>query len=223
MSTIDDGPPIQAHDLPPELASLTQASIVRNVPNADSEYWTWDITATKRFRGRWSLVAGFAHTWNRDQASGYFGQSVRQNAYPLTPNDLINAGKDGRYEFTTWSAKIYGTYEGPWGLRVSPYLRHQSGQPFGRTISTRLNYGNVRILTEPIDTRRMDNITILDVRMEKGFRLAGGRRVAGFVDLFNMLNDNAEQNTSWSSGSSFLQPLSIVSPRIARVGVKIEW
>src|SRR4029453_8078884 len=166
MSTKDDGPPIQAHDLPSEFASLTQASIVRNVPDANSEYWTWDITATKRFSGRWSLVAGFAHTWNRDQASGYFGQSVRQNAYPLTPNDLIHAGKDGRYEFTTWSAKIYGTYEGPWGLRVSPFLRHQSGQPFGRTISTRLNYGNVRILTEPIDTRRMDNITILDVRLE---------------------------------------------------------
>ncbi len=151
---------------------LQQVNIVRNVPISNRHYSTWNITAKKRFSRRWSLVAGFAHTWNFDQASGYFGQPVRQNTYPLTPNDLINAGNDGRYDFRTWSAKIYGTYEGPWNLRVTPYLRHQSGQPFGRTFSTTLNVGNIRILAEPIDTRRMDNITILDVRVEKGFRLA---------------------------------------------------
>ena len=68
----------------------------------------------------------------------------------------------------------------------------------------------------------MDNITIVDVRVEKGFRLDGHRRLAGCVDVFNVLNDNPEQNSSWSSGS-FLRPLSIVPPRLARLGVKLEW
>jgi len=109
-------------------------------------------------------------------------------------------------------------------VRITPFLRHQSGQPFGRTFSTALNYANnVRILAEPIGTRRMDNITILDVRVEKSLQLGGHRRVAGFVDVFNLLNANPEQNTNWSSGSSFLRPLDIVAPRLARVGVKLEW
>ena len=221
--TADDGSAIQGYELRPELEDLTPVNIVRNVPGADSQYWTWDITATRRLTGRWSLVAGFAHTWNRDQASGYFGQPVRENTYPLTPNDLINAGEDGRYAFRIWSARIYGTYAGPWDVRITPFLRHQSGQPFGRTFSTALNYAdNVRILAEPIGTRRMDNITILDVRVEKGVPL-GRHRLAGFVDVFNLLNANPEQNRSWSSGSSFLRPLSIVPPRLARIGVKLEW
>jgi hypothetical protein len=152
----------------------------------------------------------------------YVGQAVRQNAYPLTPNDLLNAGPDGRYEFRTWSAKLYGTYEGPWDVRVTPSLRHQSGQPFGRTFTTSLNYGNVRILAEPVGTRRMDNVTIVDVRVEKGIRLAGSCRLAGFVDVFNLLNANPEQQASWSSGT-FLRPLSIVPPRIARIGMKMDW
>jgi hypothetical protein len=160
--------------------------------------------------------------WNRDQASAYFGQGVRQNPYPLTPNDLINAGRNGSYEFRTWSAKVYGTYEGPWGVRLTPYLRHQSGQPFGRTFTTTLSYGNVRILAEPIGTRRMDNITIVDLRVEKDVQLSGGRRIAGFLDLFNVLNANPEQNASWSSGT-FLRPLSIVPPRIAQLGIKLDW
>ncbi len=109
-------------------------------------------------------------------------------------------------------------------MRVTPYLRHQSGQPFGRTFSTTLNYGrSVRILAEPMDTRRMDNITILDVRVEKGFRLAEGRRVAVFVDGFNLLNANTEETVSWTSGPSFLRPLNIVAPRIVRIGAKVEW
>jgi hypothetical protein len=220
--TIDGGTTIQGYELRPELLK-PPLNVVRNVPNSDSQYSTWDITVARRFTGRGSLVAGFAHTWSRDQASGYLGQNVRQNTYPMTPNDLINAGKDGRYEFRVWSAKIHGTYEGRWGVRVTPMLRHQSGQPFGRTFSTGLNYANVVwILAEPIGTRRMDNITIFDVRVEKGFRLTGGRRVAAFVDIYNMLNANPEENTSWSS-ESFLRPLSVVAPRIARVGAKLQW
>jgi hypothetical protein len=92
------------------------------------------------------------------------------------------------------------------------------GQPFGRTVSTPLTYGSVRVLAEPIGTRRTDNITIVDLRVEKGFRLGGGRRVAGFVDVFNQLNANPEQNMSWTSGS-----FDIVPPRIARIGAKLEW
>jgi len=59
-------------------------------------------------------------------------------------------------------------------VRITPFLRHQSGQPFGRTFSTPLTYANVRILAEPIGTRRMDNITILDVRV--------GKKVSSSVD-----------------------------------------
>jgi hypothetical protein len=38
------------------------------------------------------------------------------------------------------------------------------------------------------------------VRVEKGFRLGGHRSLAGFVDVFNLLNTNPEQNTSGSPG-----------------------
>jgi hypothetical protein len=222
LGTSDDRAPLHGYELEPD-ASADAVNIVRNVPRSDSQFWTWDITASRRLRHHWSLVAAFDHVWNQDQTNAYFGQSLRQNPYPLTPNDLLNAGPEGRYEFRTWSAKLYGTYEGPWGVRLTPSLRHQAGQPFGRTFTTALNYGKVvRILAEPIGTRRMDNITLVDVRVEKAIRLPGNRRIAGFVDVFNLFNANPEQTTSWSS-DTFLRPLSIVPPRIARLGVKFDW
>jgi hypothetical protein len=68
----------------------------------------------------------------------------------------------------------------------------------------------------------MDNVTLVDMRVEKGFRMAGGR-VAGFVDAFNILNANPAESVVWTSGASFVRPLAIVAPRIVRVGTKLEW
>jgi hypothetical protein len=198
---------------------------VRNVAGSSSEYFTFEIAATRRTRGRWTLGAGFAHTWNGDHASGYSGQSLRNNAYPLTPNDLLNAGAGGRYEFSTWTAKAHGTFEAPWQLRVTPVVRHQSGQPFGRTQTTdpgQLRYGTVTLLMESVGTRRLDHVTLVDVRFERSMRVKG-RRASVFLDVFNGLNANPEQNAIWSSGASFMRPLSIVSPRIARIGVNVSW
>ena len=224
-NTDDDGPVWTAYDLHPDFLGLPAVNVVRNVPGAASQYVTWEIVASRPMRGRWTFGAGFAHTWNGDQASGYAGQPLRNNAVPLTPNDLLNAGTGGRYEFSTWTAKAHGTIEGPWQLLFTPVLRHQSGQPFGRTQTTdagQLQYGTVTLLMEAVGTRRLDHVTLMDVRMEKVVRL-NRNRVAIFLDVFNCLNANPETNAIWASGPSYLRPVTIVSPRIARVGLTFDW
>ena len=222
MGTADDGAPVPGWEIPLAPAPLPARNIVANVPGARSRHWTWDVVAQRRHAGRWSLLAGFSHTWNGDQGNVFAGQAVRQNAYPVTPNDLIQTGRDGRYDFRTWTGKLHAVVDGPWGLRIAPLLRHQSGQPFGRTFVARTRVGNIRVLAEPMDTRRTDHVTLLDVRIAREFRL-GGRRLSGFVDVFNTLNSNAEPNVNWTSGPSFLQPVVIVPPRIARLGARLEW
>lgn len=222
LGTADDGPGIRGFNLDPAFLALSPRNMSRNIPNAGGDYRTFEITGTKRFSDRWSLLAAYTRTWSEDQSSGYFGNSVRANSLPATPNDLINTS-DGRYNFITWSAKIHGTFEAPWGILMTPILRYQAGQPFGRTFVASMNYGSVRVLAEPINSHRQDNITILDARVEKVFRLGREMRVSGFMDVFNLLNANPEQNISWSSGTSFLRPLNIVPPRIVRIGAKLNW
>jgi hypothetical protein len=222
----DDGPTIDAYDLSPLIETFSTANVVRNVARSETDYWTWEILATRRYVARWSFGAGFTHTWNRDHAQGYSGQALRNGSYPLTPNDLINTDGGGRHVFTTWTAKAHATYEGPWGIRLTPTVLHQSGQPFGRTFTTdrsQIRYATVTVLAEPVGTRRTDNLTMVDVRIEKNVRLPGARRIAGFLDVLNCFNANPEQNVIWSSGPSFLRPLSIAPPRNVRVGAKLDW
>jgi hypothetical protein len=224
--TTDDGQTFVLYDLGPDYSNVPANNVVRNVPGSSSDYWTWEIDATRRTNGRWSLGGGFTHTWNRDQASGYLQQPVRNGTYPVTPNDFINTGDGGRHEFTTWTAKAHGTFIAPWDVRVSLVLRHQSGQPFGRTFKTstsQVRYATLTVLAEPVGAQRTDNLTVMDLRVEKRIRLMGGHTAAGFVDLFNALNANPEENVVWSSGASYDRPLSIVAPRIVMLGVKFDW
>ena len=125
-----------------------------------------------------------------------------------------------------WTTKINGSYDAPWGIRLTPALRVQQGQPFGRTFlagaANGINYGSQRILAEPIGSQRQDTISILDLRAEKMFRM-GSRRVSVFGDIYNIGNSSAAQNIGWNSGVSYLRPVSIIGPRIARFGVKFDW
>jgi hypothetical protein len=216
-----DGPGLQLFDVA-DVSLVPAEPVVRNVPRSNSDYATWEISAARRLAGRWSLAANFAHTWNRDHASGYLGQAVRSNEYAVTPNDLINTDEEGRHVFRMWIAKAHGTWLAPWGLRVSPLIRHQSGQPFARTVLARLNVGTIRVLTEPVGARRQDNVTLVDLRAGKEVTLSGGR-ASVFVEVFNLFNTNAEQTVTWASGPSFLRPLGIVAPRIARIGMRMDW
>lgn len=98
----------------------------------------------------------------------------------------------------------------------------QQGIPFGRTFTSTLSYGSVRFLAEPLGTRRQDTILITDLRVEKTHRF-GSRDISVFFDLYNMFNENPAQNLQWSSGTAFNRPLSIVPPRLARIGVKLNF
>jgi hypothetical protein len=217
-----DGPGIVLHDLPLELAEAS-GFVVRNVSTPGSDYLTWEAGVTRRFRGRWSFASSFTYTRMRDQASGYLGQVVRANAVPLTPNDFINTDESGRHVFGTWAAKVQGTFEGPWQLWITPLVRHQSGQPFGRTVTADLDFADIRVLAEPVGSRRQDNVTIVDLGVQKRFPLRSGRHLGVSLDVFNLLNGNPEQTISWRSGPAFLRPLNILPPRVARIGVRMEW
>jgi hypothetical protein len=204
---------------------MSPVNILHNTPGKD-DFYTLELSASKRATGKWSLAGSYSYRWNYDNASGYFGQNLRVRQDVANPNDMINTD-NGRYNFASWAAKVHGTYEAPWSLMITPALRLQAGQPFGRTFlagaSNGINYGTQRILTEPISTRHQDNIVLLDTRVEKVFKVTRGQSISVFVDGYNLTNSNAASNITWISGSSFLLPVTIVGPRLARFGMKLDW
>ena len=225
LGNADDGPGIPGFNLQPAALAAPVVNITTNLPGS-AEFHTFEFSANKRQSGRWSLQGSFAIRWNEDQDDAYFGNNLRALDTPSTANDFINT-EDGRYNFSVWTAKVNGSYDAGWGIRVTPALRFQQGQPFGRTFlagaAHGINYGSQRILTEPIDSQRQDDIVVLDVRTEKFFNLGNLRRFGVFFDVYNLTNADAAQNINWNSGSTYLLPVSIIGPTIMRVGAKFDW
>ncbi|MGH9197220.1 MAG: hypothetical protein ACRD1T_15960, partial [Acidimicrobiia bacterium] len=184
-----DDRPLTFLAIPNALAGpATARSVIQNVP-AISRYKTLELSLNKRFTNRWSAGLGFGYTWTRENQDTYRGNTISPSQYKNSPNDT------DLHEFTNWGFKLHGTYDGPWDIRLTPLLRHQSGHPYGRILTVSAPSGlfySGTILVEPLNTRRMDNINIFDVRAEKILRLQG-TRLRLFLDVFNIFNSHASE------------------------------
>lgn len=222
----DDGAAIAAFNL--DNTSLPSNNVTQNIDGYEGTFKTLEFSANKRYSNRWSMNASYSYTWTARYGNLHFnnrfGTAVSNfslfGSYPSNPNEKTFS------EFTDWNAKVSGTLDAGWGVRVTPVLKMQSGAPYGRYFSTRageLNYGTQIILAEPIGTRRQDTVSILDFRVEKQVRFAQKARLGLFFDLFNAMNSNVAVNENWRSGAAFEKATTVLGPRIAKFGVKFDW
>src|SRR5262249_17557456 len=190
---------------------------------------TIEFSMSKRQSHRYSFNAGFGYTWQHDFPRGY----------PNTPN------APGDFDFTTYSFKVAGTYNAPWGINVSPVYRFQAGSNYARQLTpsapaacactysaanggpasgpTAASLTNNVAYVSAYDAFRQDNISVFDVRVEKSVSLGHGMKLRAFLDGFNLLNAYAAETISFSTGSAFQQPTAILAPRTGRIGFRFVW
>jgi hypothetical protein len=201
------------------IGNFPVTQVVDNVDGRKSRYKTIETSMTKRFSNRWSGQIGFGYTWTTD-----FPETVL-NSYPR------NANLPGLEDRTGWGLKAAGSYQAPFGILISPLLRHQSGVNFARTIAVPGTAGNAFGLTfpastiyaEPANSRREDNIWVFDTRVDRTFSLTGRIRVRAFLDFFNITNSHASETIGRSTGASFLRPAAILAPFTVRLGGRLLW
>jgi hypothetical protein len=227
LNNADDGALLTVYDLDPAVLGATTPviNVTTNNPFTDGDsHTTWEISGVKRMTNHWSMNTSFSMTWSREVPSpnSVVDSTIAVAAFGTRPGDFVGTESDGKRHYKNWNGKIAGTLQLGHDIRLSPVLRTQSGDPFGRTIQVTMNYGQQPIQVESESSRRVHNITLLDFRAEKGFR-ARGMRVSAFLDVFNIANTNAEQDIVQIAGSTFLRPVVIVGPRIARIGAKFEF
>ena len=145
--------------------------------DADNDYYTWEITGNRRMTAGWSLMASYAITWNREHASspGAAANPVRSANAPLNPNDLVNAGSDGRYHFALWNAKVHAVIPARGACSSRRCCGRSRGSRSAARSWRRMNYGTQRILAEPLGTQQQDIVAIVDLRVERLFRIGGTR------------------------------------------------
>lgn len=195
-------------------------------PTADETYKSVELAANKRMSNRWQAMVSYSATrihvpFVRSANDFATGGSIAIAAAELNPNAEFNTQLD-TWE---WTGRATGAYIFPGDVQVSANYEHRSGFPYARHVSFRggQTIPSIRLRVEPIGARRLSTINLLHLRAEKSLRFANGQSVGLKVNVFNATNINTVQTVNNLSGPRFLEPTSIIPPRIVEFAVDYKF
>ncbi len=181
-------------------------------PGNTSDYKALIFTFRKRLSHNWQVFGSFTWSKGRNYPVGY-----------SDPNQLINMyDVPGNYD-REYMLRLSGTYIFPHGIMFSAYFAYDQGRALNRTIPIYdLDQGIRRIAAEKPGSQRYPNVTTLDLRLEKEFRLWKQTRLKILMDVWNLLNSDHYSGVAETNADSpvYLAPQGYVLPRRAQLGIR---
>jgi len=234
--TVANAQPLTAtvYNLNPAFNGL-QNSVIDNEDYLDTNYKGIDLTAQKRLSNKWQMVAGLTLGVNRGGINAIEGQRATISAanggdlndpnFTQYTNGVV--GNDSPVAF-----RLSGSYELPYKIGIAGTLVSNSGYPYISTYSLsrataaaagiNLTRATQTVLLSNRGDERLPSVTLIDLRLSRAF-VFGNRRIQPQLDIYNLTNQYAAQSTTVGVGTTYLRPTSILSPRIMRVGVALNF
>jgi hypothetical protein len=216
--------------------SASSASLFEVVNRTDfkQDFKAFFVQLNKRFSNQWQGQVSYTWQDSNAYATGTVTGSTQQDFSSLsstagfgrTPNDVINAyGPTPTNSTNSW--KFSSTYRAALGIVIGARYSYESGRPYGRLITARLNQGNTTILAEPRGAYYMDAVNDLQIRLDKDFKLPNQQNFRLSLDMFNLFNAGTVltvlNNSSQTGDAGFGQTNTVVQPRRFTVGARYQF
>jgi len=207
----------------------------------EQEYKGASVVFNKRLANHWMLRGNvtFADwTWSKvptsevENPTVLLGGGNREGDAVLQGSGTGSGAKGGIYINSKWAYSVNGLYqvvpERPWGFNVALNLTGRQGYPipYFQRVTTDANQQNasynIQVSSRP-DTYRLDDIHIVDARVEKEFTFSDFGLTLG-VDVFNLFNEAyvLQRNQRLAQTTSdFVRE--VVSPRVLRFGARLSF
>ena len=210
----------------------------RNRPGYHQRYLGLELQATKRLADRWMARVGFSTSTHReylDDQSVAIQDPTSTTIFPnidggvvVTPSSA--SGKSEIYMLSPrYQINASGLYQLPYGINVAGNLvaRDGFGQPYYATeASSDAAAPEKRVLLIDPDESRLPGVVSLDIRVGKTFAIRDSE-LALDLDVFNVLNKSTvlgrQYDVTATGSTGFNQPLEIMNPRLARIGVRFRF
>jgi hypothetical protein len=164
---------------------------------AERTYKSLMLVLDKRYSNRWSGRVSYVYSQSEGTINNTSTNTFSDwRVFWQTPT-ISTVNTFGPASLTIpHELKVFGSYQIPKiELSLNGYYRYLSGTAYAayqRFSSSEINYPSSRgrqPYIEPRGDRRMDSLSILDMRIEKNFRLGEGNGTLGvYADVQNMFN-----------------------------------
>ena len=188
------------------------------------EYKGLELTARRRYNGRWMANASF--TWNSTRRRFAGGPNVDY----LDPTNIAQQnGEPVGTSNARWVGKFTGMVSLPAGINLSTFLNMRDGFPFNRTILTPTRTGGLGtsdVLVNQYAAERYPTFVQVDSALDKtiSFGKAATRKVVVSVAAFNLLNSNVVLGrTARQNASNANNITTILAPRTLRIGARLTF
>ncbi len=209
--------------------------------NGDREvqYQGASLTATKRLANRW-MARGYINygeaEWDVPASFQQFDDPTRSSSAGDVDGRLFTVQSAASGPFTdvlvqsSWSANLNGMYQvapdRPWGFNVAGNLFAREGYPlpyeYARVGSDGVTH--TAAATSELDSIRTDDLTVVDLRLEKDMRFSDNLSGILSLDAFNITNENTvlqRDRSLQAPTANFVNQT--LSPRIYRLGFRLNW
>ena len=196
-----------------------QDNVFNNEDVLDTAFKGIEITASKRLRDRWQLLAGM--TFGKNEGGVLTGDLNDPNNALNFPEGI--EGTDSAYAF-----RISGSYIAPYDINLSGSFILNDGYPYQsahnvtRTAFPTLTRSSQTVRLSRRGDERLPDVAMFDLRVSKTFRF-NDRRITPMLELFNLANADTVLGYNSTAGSAYLRPTEILSPRLLRFGISIDF
>ena len=226
---------ITVYSLDPALVNVRDR-VITNVDILDSNYNGVQFQVTKRMSDRWQMLAGLSLQKHEGFAHG--GTFTNPGAQSDLNNPNYRQNREDSRVFTDipWVFNVSGSYQLPYDAMVSAKYGARDGDPQDRLLNVSglaqtEPSGAIRVAHRGED--RTETVTqFIDIRFGKRFRL-NGHRIEGTLDVFNLFNANhvllynetigSSAATGFTPAAAYARPTRILTPRIVRFGVTVNF
>jgi hypothetical protein len=212
--------------------------------NNDYYYETYkgfEVSATKRLSNRWMATTSFTyndHLGNWDDP--ILGASLDDStaSTPFRPENVpFLDGQDALLQSTgsgakgnvflnaKYTFKISGLYQLPYNWTVGGFYQLRDGYPNPPIIqSSAGGFGTNSYLAEPFGDARNDDVSVVNLRIEKNTSFGEGLNLGVGIDIFNAFNsDVILQRQRVLNASSYDRLAEVISPRVIRLGARFSF
>jgi hypothetical protein len=208
-----------------------------NRPDYENTYMGVELRFTKRMSQRWMLMGSVTlQDWNRkfkSRLANYDPTNFPQLEKADMAYQTSGSGKTEIWPNSHWMVKLGGVVQLPLDINLGASFVAREGYIFPIVyrfntldfgVCNEFDCGDKDVLTNEFGKDRLPTFWMLNLRLEKMFKLADYGRLYISVDGFNITNnDTILGKRRFVNLDGFGKVTEVVAPRVFRVGVRYEY